>query len=267
MQRAQEARRLAQDRDDARVRLHLGDRAGRRARPQVQRRGLTDPLAGRPRREQRQVLLERVGSADRPAWRRANVQLRREEPRLLSVGHVDLRVAPQHLIQRSRAALGVADDEEVGNPRRHPYEQPPYSLPDPTLLAHPADAPHPSQAGSTRPSPDASRRRAARRSGSRRCRSRRSSAVSNATSRPSTITITRSQMSSVDMRCATMNSVSSCLSAVSDSWISASDCGSSALVGSSSTSTSGRAASARARQMRCCWPPETASARGPTIVS
>ena len=43
--------------------------------------------------------------------------------------------------------------------------------------------------------------------------------------------------------------------------------GSSALVGSSSTSTSGRAASARARQIRCCWPPETASARGPTIVS
>ena len=111
------------------------------------------------------------------------------------------------------------------------------------------------------------RRRASSPSGSRRSGAAAGPVVSKPDKRPSRITITRSQMSSVDMRCATTNSVNSCLSAVSDSWMSASDWGSSALVGSSRTSTCGRAASARARQTRCCWPPETASARGPTIVS
>src|SRR5580693_5102319 len=52
VQRAQEARGLAQDRDDARLRLHRRDPARGGLRPKVTRRGLTDSLLRRGRLEQ-----------------------------------------------------------------------------------------------------------------------------------------------------------------------------------------------------------------------
>ncbi len=51
-------------------------------------------------------------SASRPPPRSGSAG-RYEEPRLLHVRHEDLRMPSQHLVQRGRAALGVAHDEEV----------------------------------------------------------------------------------------------------------------------------------------------------------
>ena len=117
VQRAQEARRLAQDRDDPRVRA-----APRRSRAAAVRErrygGEASPAScsGRGVGEQREVLLERVAAVAAGAGGKRERRSLREEPRLLELGHEDLRVAPQHLVERGRAALGVADDEEVGHP-------------------------------------------------------------------------------------------------------------------------------------------------------
>ena len=47
----------------------------------------------------------------------------------------------------------------------------------------------------------------------------------------------------------------------------ASVCASTALVGSTSTSTGGSASSARVSRSRCCWPPENSRPRSATVVS
>ena len=162
--------------------------------PQILRRRLAHALVGAGGGEQRQVLLERPWCPFGPRWS-ANVQLGREEPWLLAVGHEDLRMALEHLIQRRRAALGVADDEEVGDPLGAAHR---ISL---VLGAAPIVAPAVAGGiGSARRSRPRSRRRSPRRSDSRSCAAADTSIVSNATSLPSMITITRSQMSSVDIR-------------------------------------------------------------------
>src|SRR5262249_28040679 len=58
MQRAQEACWLAQDRDDSRIWLHLGDTPCSRGRPQVEHRSLAGALIGSCWLEQRQVLVQ-----------------------------------------------------------------------------------------------------------------------------------------------------------------------------------------------------------------
>src|SRR5439155_24738663 len=68
VQRAHEARRLAQDGDDARARLDLCYRARGDARPQVGGRGLAPELAGPGLVEERKVVIE---------WRRDSPRLAR----------------------------------------------------------------------------------------------------------------------------------------------------------------------------------------------
>src|ERR1035441_1866472 len=91
MQRAQEARGLAQDGDDPRVGLNLGDALGGRVRPEIQTGGLADALLGRGSLEQREILIEvlRCPTGAFGPRRRRWVYLLGEEPRLLP-GHVDL---------------------------------------------------------------------------------------------------------------------------------------------------------------------------------
>ena len=62
------------------------------------------------------------------------------------------------------------------------------------------------------------------------------------------------------MLCVTMITVYLLLSSPTRSSILAVEMGSSALVASSISSTSGRTANARAMHRRCCWPPENPSA-------
>ena len=84
-------------------------------RPQVERRGLADALLG-PAAANSDAY---SASVRRRAFGRGGVRSCSsvgEEPRLLALRHVDLRVAAQHLVQRRRAALGLPDDEEVGQP-------------------------------------------------------------------------------------------------------------------------------------------------------
>ncbi len=117
VQRAQEARGLAQDRHDACLRLDLGDRGSRGGGPQVGGGCLARTLRLGGAGEQAQVLRERLRELTGHRRPEARPHVAREEPRLLRLGHEDLRVAAQHLVQRSRAALGVADDEEVRHAR------------------------------------------------------------------------------------------------------------------------------------------------------
>ena len=87
---------------------------------------LADQLPGLRGREQACVLLERHRAPSGESHRTLGCQLRlgvvlREEPRLLAgaavvLGHVNLGMTPEHLIQRRGATLGVADDEEIGQP-------------------------------------------------------------------------------------------------------------------------------------------------------
>jgi hypothetical protein len=72
-------------------------------------------------------------------------------------------------------------------------------------------------------------------------------------------TTMRSVRLSVESRCAMQMMVMSPFNSASDRWIRDSERMSRALVGSSRTSMSGRVTSARARQMRCRCPPETAN--------
>ena len=118
MQRAQERGGLAQDRDDPRPRRELRDAPGGGVGHQVGGGGLAGALVGPRGREQREVLIERLGPLADHRLARGRAQLGREEPWLLDVGHEDLRVGAQHPVERGRPALGVADDEEVGHARR-----------------------------------------------------------------------------------------------------------------------------------------------------
>ena len=113
LKRAHEARGLAQDRDDPCGRLHLRDRPGSRVGLQVGGRGLSDALLWTRRLKQGQVLLIGAGEVARWLWFELKAQVACEEPWLLQLGHVDLRVTPQHLVQSGRSTLVVTDDEEV----------------------------------------------------------------------------------------------------------------------------------------------------------
>ncbi len=113
---AQIAGGLAQDRDDARVGRERRDLGGRGRRANVLGRGVADSLPRSRVGEQRQVALERL----RPVGRFAvecGAQLGREEARLLVLGQEHLRVVAQHVVERRRAALLVADHEEVRHSR------------------------------------------------------------------------------------------------------------------------------------------------------
>src|ERR1035441_9479022 len=112
MERVQEAHRLPQHGDDARVRPQLRYAPGGGAGDEVGRRSLANALAGLSPVKQRQILLERrrIGTQ----FLRARVQLWREEPCLLELGHEDLRMTSEELVERRGAALGMTDDEEVG---------------------------------------------------------------------------------------------------------------------------------------------------------
>src|SRR5207302_9146659 len=112
VQRAQEARRLAEDRDDSRTRVNLSDPIRGRMGEEIGGRCLSGNLLRGGGLEQREVLgrCHRVASALRGS---ARAQIARKEARLLQVWHVYLRMLPEHPIQSGRTTLVVADDEEV----------------------------------------------------------------------------------------------------------------------------------------------------------
>src|ERR1019366_1477926 len=112
MERVQEAHRLPQHGDDARVRPQLLYAPGGGAGDEVGRRSLANALAGLSPVKQRQILLERRRICTQLL--RARVQLWREEPCLLELGHEDLRMTSEELVERRGTALGMTDDEEVG---------------------------------------------------------------------------------------------------------------------------------------------------------
>ena len=88
-----------------------------------ERRGLADRCSARPASNSAQVLLERLGRAAVTATARGAKRGRRLSAKKrgsLQLGHEDLRVAPEHLVQRRGAALGVPDDEEVRQPAPAP---------------------------------------------------------------------------------------------------------------------------------------------------
>src|SRR5664279_3054755 len=118
MKRIEEAGGLAEHRDDTRVGAQLGDPAGGRGCPQIRGRGLARTLLSARRLEQRQIGLKRPGAPFRPAatTARSILLVVREELRLLPNRHEYLRMAAQHRMHGSGAALGVADDEEVRQP-------------------------------------------------------------------------------------------------------------------------------------------------------
>ncbi len=125
VQRAQERRRLAQDADHAGGRLDLGDPPRRAARPQVGRGGLPGTLVCPSGSEQRQVVLEALLAHPRLVERAPTGTLGPFGQRvvdgevvgLLDLGHVDLGVAGEHLVQRSGPALGLPRDEEIRQPQ------------------------------------------------------------------------------------------------------------------------------------------------------
>src|SRR5207248_1351112 len=117
MQRAQKARWLSQDRDDARGRLYGRDAPSCHRGAQILRRGLAHPLIGARLSKELYVLLEGVRAL---AANALVTILTREEPRLLEIRHEHPRVASQHLIQGSLARLGVPHDEEVRQPTASP---------------------------------------------------------------------------------------------------------------------------------------------------
>ena len=204
-----------------------------RLRPQVRRRRLAR-CAGPARRRANSARYSSsvCGGALRPR-RRALVQLGREEPRLLVVGHEDLRVAPQHLVQRRRAALGVPDDEEVGST---PVAD--AGMRELLLVRSISSVPASREDRSPQYTGHPSRRPARRR------------AVVGVVSEQELDRVEGDQPAVDDHHHAVADVERGhavgddeqrqlAASAVSDSWMSASECGSSALVGSSSTSTSG----------------------------
>ena len=115
VQRAQEARRLAQDRDDAGLRLDLRDANRSGARQEVDRGGLPHPLLGRGRSEQGAILIERLRRGAGLQRLKARAHVAGEEQRLLQLRHEDLRVSSQHLVQSRSPTLRVPSDEEVGH--------------------------------------------------------------------------------------------------------------------------------------------------------
>ena len=80
VQRGQEAGGLAQDRDDAGLGRDLCDARGGGARPQIGRGGLARELPRSGVREQRHVLVERLGAEARHRRRKARAHVRGEEP-------------------------------------------------------------------------------------------------------------------------------------------------------------------------------------------
>ena len=100
----------------ARVGLRPRRSRGGRARPQVQRRRLARPAA----RASASANSAAYSSSDpgvpsgRGGVRSCSSSAKNHGS--LHVGHEDLRVAAEHLVERGGAALGVADDEEVGQP-------------------------------------------------------------------------------------------------------------------------------------------------------
>jgi hypothetical protein len=108
---AQQGAWLAQDRDHLRSRSDRRDSIRGRGRGEVKDRGLAQQLPGLCRGEQRQVLLERL--------RRVPVFAVGDEViRLLVRGHENFGMLAQRFVQRRRSALGLADDEEVGDSDR-----------------------------------------------------------------------------------------------------------------------------------------------------
>src|SRR5438045_2193834 len=91
------------------MRLQIGDAARGVRRHEIRRRRLADELLRCSRLEQCQVILERIY-----AHARAGNKLGCQKPRLLALRHVDLRMLPEHLVERRRPALEMPDDEEIG---------------------------------------------------------------------------------------------------------------------------------------------------------
>ena len=121
VQRSDEARRLSQDRDDPCGRVRGRDGPGRRVGREVLRARLTGPLLCPGGGEQSEVVrLRRLAREGEP-----EIVVGDEEPWFLDRRHVDLRVLAEHVVERRRAALGVADDEEVREaPRRRGLHRP-----------------------------------------------------------------------------------------------------------------------------------------------
>src|SRR5580700_6621407 len=108
MQRPQKARRLTQNRDDPRRRLHRSNRSRRCMRPEIRRRSLTEQLIRAGSVEQREIVFERTGQTPR-----YSAALSCKEVRRLLRWHVDAGLATKHFVQCGGPTLGIADYEKV----------------------------------------------------------------------------------------------------------------------------------------------------------